>query len=631
MVSFSPHAINNAVAPTFIGRWFRLDGSGHPLERKGSKFLTELRAGTVTAAAMLYIISVNASILSDSGGPCVCEGTADDPICATNTAYAQCKNELNRDYVVATSAIALISTFLMGLLANMPLGLAPGLGVNAYFAYSQVGFNGTGPISYGEALAAVFLEGLIFFALTILGLRQWLARLIPRSITAAVGCGIGLFLTIIGLSSSGLNVISGGISTPLQLAGCRSEYADATTGFCDSHVLQDPRLWLGVFVGGVVTAFLLMYRVKGALLWPILLVAIISWPRPTAVTAFPHTELGDSNFEFFKKVVSARGFSLLGPKNVDWSAYANGKTWVAIISFLYVDLLDTTGTLVAMSKQAGLYDMRDGDFEGSSVAFLVDSACISASGLFFGTSPCTPFVESASGISEGGKTGLTAITTSFWFFISIFFAPLLSNIPAWATGSVLVIVGAMMMENASKINWDYVGDSIPAFIVLACIPFTYNISYGIIPALIVFMLLHNVPNFLGKISPRLLPHGWHDLKDPYDVVAMVRQQETHGGSRMLALLPPWMRKLISGNRRFWEMTPEEIERRLEGRQMTQATGDAAAELRQRERDGLRLMMGKHFRSREPPQSEYVLSEDPAHTYPPESHSPRGSDAKDSSV
>lgn len=135
--------------------------------------------------------------------------------------------------------------------------------VNAFFAYSQVGFNGTGPITYNEALAAVFLEGIIFLVLTILGLRQWLARLIPRSIAAAIGCGIGLFLTIIGLSSSGLNVISGGTSTPLQLAGCRAEYLNADTGFCDSHVLQDPRLWLGVFVGGVLTAVLLLYRVKG--------------------------------------------------------------------------------------------------------------------------------------------------------------------------------------------------------------------------------------------------------------------------------------------------------------------------------------------------------------------------------
>ncbi|WRT69331.1 uncharacterized protein IL334_006315 [Kwoniella shivajii] len=600
MVSFSPHRINEAVARSFIGRWFRLDGSGHPLARPGSKFLTELRAGTVTAAAMLYIISVNASILSDSGGPCVCESTADDPICVNNTDYNLCKNELSRDYVTATSAISLISTFFMGFLANMPLGLAPGLGVNAYFAYSQVGFNGTGPISYHEALAAVFLEGIIFFALTIFGLRQWVVRLIPRSITTAIGCGIGLFLTIIGLSSSGLNVITGGISTPLQLGGCSSEYADSVTGFCNSHVLQDPRMWLGIFVGGVLTAFLLLYRVKGALLWPILLVSIISWPRPTSVTAFPHDVLGDSNFAFFKNVVAARGFKLLGPKNVDWSAYANGKVWVALISFLYVDLLDTTGTMVAMSKQAGLYDARDGDFEGSSVAFLVDSSCIAASGLFFGTSPCTPFVESASGISEGGKTGLTAITTAFWFFISIFFAPILSNIPAWATGSVLIVVGAMMMENAVSINWDYIGDAIPAFIVIAVIPFTYNVAYGIIAGLIVFILLHNVPKLMGKLSPRLLPPGWHDLKDPYNATAGLKPANGTGTITPLALLPPWLRKLLKGERRFWAYTPEEMDRILEGRAMTKDSADAAARMRQEERDEMRKRMGDEVTTKEVP-------------------------------
>lgn len=128
-----------------------------------------------------------------------------------------------------------------------------------------------------------------------------------------------------------MNVISGGASTPLQLAGCKPEYLDAA-GQCTGHVLQDPRVWLGIIVGGVLTAFLLLYRVKGALLWPLLLVAIISWPRPTAVTAFPHTPIGDSNFDFFKGVVAARGFSLLGPSNVDWSAYGNGKVWVAIVS-----------------------------------------------------------------------------------------------------------------------------------------------------------------------------------------------------------------------------------------------------------------------------------------------------------
>jgi AGZA family xanthine/uracil permease-like MFS transporter len=225
----------------------------------------------------------------------------------------------------STSAISLTSTFLMGSLANLPLGLAPGLGVNAFFAYSQVGFNGTGIISYGQAL-------IIFFFLTILGLRQWMVRLLPRSIILAISAGIGLFLTIIGLSSSGLGIIAGSSATPLELAGCPVEYqSDLGTGACASHVLQNPTVWLGTLLGGLLTAILMQYKVKGALLYGIVLVSIVSWPRPTSVTQFPYTELGNDNFAFFKQVVSARGFSLLGPKNVDWSGYANGKVWVALV------------------------------------------------------------------------------------------------------------------------------------------------------------------------------------------------------------------------------------------------------------------------------------------------------------
>jgi AGZA family xanthine/uracil permease-like MFS transporter len=167
-----------------------------------------------------------------------------------------------------------------------------------------------------------------------------MVRLLPRSIVLAISAGIGLFLTIIGLSSSGLSVIAGAVSTPLELAGCPAEYqVEAGTGACASHVLQLPTVWLGVLLGGVVTAVLMQYRVKGALLYGIVLVSIVSWPRPTSVTQFPHTPLGDDNFAFFKQVVSVRRFALLGPKNVDWSAYSNGKVWIALISFLYVDLL----------------------------------------------------------------------------------------------------------------------------------------------------------------------------------------------------------------------------------------------------------------------------------------------------
>jgi AGZA family xanthine/uracil permease-like MFS transporter len=361
---------------------------------------------------------------------------------------------------------------------------------------------------------------LIFFALTVLGLRQWLARLIPRSIALAIGAGIGLFLTLIGLSSSGLNVVQGASSTPLSISGCPAQYINPDTGICDSHLLQDPRMWVGIFAGGIVTAFLLLYRVKGALLWPIFIVAIISWPRSTNVTTFPHTEIGDSNFDFFKNVVSARGFKLLGPKNVDWAGYKNGKVWIALVNqdislapsiptdphivFRSRSFTSTFWTppvlwLPCLSKPVSLTREM-----GTLRVVLLPSwwiphvlpcpACSSdlllalpsLVSLSTGThreqdtdlsSWCLK--ESASGIGEGGKTGLTAIATSFWFFISIFFAPILSNIPSWATGSVLIVVGAMMMENATKVNWDFIGDALPAFIVLSCIPFTctYHLPY----------------------------------------------------------------------------------------------------------------------------------------------------------
>ncbi|OCB91506.1 hypothetical protein A7U60_g1241 [Sanghuangporus baumii] len=242
---------------------------------------------------MAYIISVNASILADSGGTCVCPATSTD-LCASDAEYGLCLNELQRDLITATAAAACLASFLMGLFANIPVGLAPGLGLNAYFAYSIVGYHGSGNITFKEALAAVFLEGWIFFALSILGVRQWLARSMPHSLVMAVGAGIGMFIAFIGLSSSGLFVIGGDVTNLVGLGGCKSEdTVEGMTNFCESHVLQDPRTWLGIFVGGMLTVFLMLYRVRGSILIGIFLVAIISWPRDTAVTYFPRTDSGD--------------------------------------------------------------------------------------------------------------------------------------------------------------------------------------------------------------------------------------------------------------------------------------------------------------------------------------------------
>ncbi|KAI0739607.1 xanthine/uracil permease [Daedaleopsis nitida] len=499
--------LNAQVADSVVGRHFRLEGSGHPKEREGSRFFTEIRAGITTWAAMAYIISVNASILKDSGGTCECP--AGDG-CFTDPDYAACTAEVQRDIITTTAAISALASVLMGAFANLPIGMAPGLGLNAYLAYSVVGFHGTGFITYREAMAAVFLEGWIFLILSLLGLRQWLARIMPQSLVMAVGAGIGFFIAFIGLSSGGLFVIGGDTTNLVGLGGCNPEdYTDPTLAhYCNTRVLRSPTMWLGIFTGGILTIFLMLYRVKGALLIGIFLTSIISWPRHTAVTYFPDTEAGDEAFNFFKQVVTFWPLKHTG--NAISHNYGNGRVWYALITFLYVDILgdipDTTGTLYSMAKFAGLRDPVTLDFEGSTMAYCIDAFSISM-GALMGTSPVTAFIESATGIAEGGRTGITAIVTGFCFFICVFFAPIFASIPSWATGGALVIVGSLMIRNTREINWDYVGDAVPAFITILTIPLTYNIAYGVIAGLGTYIVINAPAWLIRKVTALGHPPG----------------------------------------------------------------------------------------------------------------------------
>lgn len=528
--------VNARVADSAVGRWFRLDGSGHPLSRPGSKFTTEIRAGLTTWASMAYIIGVNATIVADTGGTCVC-AAAD---CTTDSSYNACLGTLKRDLITATAAISCLSSILMGLLANLPVGMAPGLGLNAYFTYSVVGFHGTGMIPYRQALAAIFLEGLIFMTLSLLGIRQWLARLIPQSLVSAVGAGIGLFIAFVGLQSGGLNVIGGDTATLVGLGGCRPEdFIADLPNYCARRVLQNPTVWVGIFVGGIFTVFLMLYGVKGAILIGIVLTSIVSWPRNTSVTAFPHTPTGDASFEFFKKIVTFHPLELIG--NVIDFNYRNGKVWYALITFLYVDIFDCTGTLYSMAKFAGLRDPVTHDFEGSTVAYCVDGFCVSM-GALMGLSPVTAYVESATGITEGGKTGLTAITTGLAFFVSIFFAPIFASFPPWATGGALVIVGALMVRNVKEINWDYIGDGVPAFLTMLIIPLTYNIAYGLITGIVTYVLLNVFPWALRRASGNRV--------SPPDYGSSEKWEIPPGG-----LVPEWMTRVARGEWRLWR-TPE---------------------------------------------------------------------------
>ncbi|KAJ3007659.1 hypothetical protein HKX48_009000 [Thoreauomyces humboldtii] len=470
-------ALNRAVARSWVGRHFTLEGSGVKNERAGTRFTTELRAGLATFFAMAYILAVNAQIISDTGGPCVCTAVGGD--CTTDPAYLTCVGEVKQDLVVATAAVSAIACFLMGFAANMPLGLAPGLGLNAYFTYQVVGYHGSGKVPYRTALAAVFIEGVIFLILSAIGVRQLITKAIPASIKTASACGIGLFLAFIGLqSSAGIGLVGGDAATLVTLGGCPANQKDAD-GRCLSGTMTSPTLWVGI-LGFVIISLLMSFRVKGAILIGIVFISAISWFRNSAITYFPDTPTGDDMYATFKKVVSVPHIKHTAGV-MDFNLNSS-EVWVALITFLYVDILDTTGTLFSMANYAGMTD-ETGDFEGSYPAFLSDAAsCIV--GACLGSSPVTAFVESGAGLAEGGRTGLTAITVSFFFILSLFFSPIFASFPPWATGPALLVVGVLMLQTTvSHINWKYLPDAVPAFLTIAVMPLTYSISYGLIAGL----------------------------------------------------------------------------------------------------------------------------------------------------
>ncbi|KAI9026469.1 permease family-domain-containing protein [Phycomyces nitens] len=520
--------INNAVAHSFFGRYFQLEGSGARRERKGTRFLTEIRAGFTVFFAMAYIISVNSSIISESGGPCVCNGTPTDPTCDNDDDYMSCVYEVKLDMIMGTTVAAMIASTLIGVFANLPLGMAPGMGLNAYFTYTVVGYHGSGKVPYETALAAVFIEGFIFLFLSIFGVRQWLARVIPMSIKVAMGCGIGLYLCFIGLqSSAGIGLIGLDYSTLVTLGACPKEALDEH-GVCLWGRMTNPTTYMGI-IGLVIMSVLLLYRVRGAILIAIAFIAITSWPRVSQITYFPYTVQGDNQFNFFKKVVTVHPMKhILG--KFDFS-FDNKDIWIALITFLYVDILDTTGTMYSMARYGGFTD-KAGDFEHSTWAFICDACCVTI-GSCFGSSPCTAFVESGAGIAEGGRTGITAITVAFGFFISIFFAPIFASFPPWATGPALIVVGSMMTSSIRNINWDYPGDAIPAFITLAVMPLTYSVAYGIIGGILSYIVINGFVYIVDRLSGgRIKPD--YSAREDWWTAAFSR-----------SFVPLWIRFLIA--------------------------------------------------------------------------------------
>ncbi|KAJ8476394.1 hypothetical protein OPV22_020121 [Ensete ventricosum] len=482
-------ALNRAVAHSTVGRYFKL-------EVRKSSFTKELRAGAATFLTMVYIISVNAAILTDSGGPCTVQDCTPPagPGCKfdANPGYQSCLSRTKNDLVIATAVAAMVGSFAMGSFANLPLALAPGMGANAYFAYNMVGFHGSGRVPYETALAAVMLEGCLFLALSVLGLRSKLARLIPRSVRLASAVGIGLFLAFTGLQArEGVGLVGPSSSTLVTLAACTE--TDATTGECLGGTMHSPTFWLGA-VGFLIMAACLSWDVKGSMIYGIVFVTLVSWIRGTSVTVFPDTPPGNSTYGYFKKVVDFHIIKSTAGR-ISFSGFNRSEVWVAVITLLYVDVLDTTGSMYSMAEYGGFTD-DTGGFEGEYRAFIVDaSSTIVGSAL--GTTTVTTYLESTAGLREGGRTGLTAITVGFLFLVSLFFAPLFTNVPPWAVGPSLVLVGAMMMKMVKEIEWSETKEAVPAFLTMILMPLTYSIAYGIIAGMATYVALHASDYVMG--------------------------------------------------------------------------------------------------------------------------------------
>ena len=394
------------------------------LSLHGTTVRTELIAGLTTFITMAYIIFVNPNIMADAG---IDHGAA----------------------FVATCIAAALGCLLMGLYANWPVGLAPGMGLNAFFTYTVVGTMG---YSWQTALGAVFISGVLFMVLTLSRVREWLLNSIPVSLRHAMGAGVGLFLGVIGLKTSGIIVASP--ATLIKL-GSLHEAGPLLTALCFLMI-----------------AVLSYHRVFGAILISIVSVTLIGWG------------LG---------IVQYGGVFSLPPSlaptwmAMDVAGVFNVSMISVVLAFLFVHMFDTAGTLMGVAQRANLVN-ADGRIENLSRALKADSAS-SVFGAVVGVPPVTSYVESAAGVAAGGRTGLTAVTVGVLFVAAMFFAPLAGMIPAYATAGALIYVAMLMMGGMQHINWDEPTDCIPAIVTVIMMPLTFSVADGIALGFISFVAL----------------------------------------------------------------------------------------------------------------------------------------------
>lgn len=393
------------------------------LSENKTTFRTEVLAGVTTFLTMCYIIIVNPMILSETG--------------------------MDHGAVfVATCLAAAIGCLVMGIIANYPIALAPGMGLNAYFTYSVC--MGMG-VPWQTALAAVFMSGLIFIAISMFKIREAIVNAIPMSLKLAIGGGIGLFLALIALKNSGIIV-----DNPATLVGLGD--------------LKQPTVLLTLF-GFLMIVVLHHFKVRGAIIISILVLTAIS------------TFMGLSEFKGVVGEIPSIAPTFL---QMDFEGLFTASLVGVIFVFFLVDLFDSTGTLVGVAHRAGL--LQDGKLPRLKKALFADSTAIVA-GAALGTSSTTPYIESSAGVAAGGRTGLTAVVVGVLFILCLFLAPLAQSVPGFATAPALLFVGVLMIQGITHIEWDDITEAVPAFLTIVFMPFAYSIADGIAMGFISYALI----------------------------------------------------------------------------------------------------------------------------------------------
>ncbi|MBD1937948.1 NCS2 family permease [Microcoleus sp. FACHB-68] len=417
-------------------------------------FRTEVLAGVTTFMTMAYILAVNPGILS-------------------NAIFLRQPGDLLGELVIATAISSAIGTLAMALIANYPFALAPGMGLNAFFAFSVVLKLG---ISWRVALTAVLIEGLIVIALTLSNIRSQILTAIPECLKQSTAAGIGLFLAYIALAG---DPVTGGAGIIV---------ADPVTKTALGNFNQPQTLM--AIAGIAIASALVARRINGALLWAILATALLGWilgvsPWPNGIVALPQMPV-----------------DLMGQAIIGLSGLTQSNFWDVLavtFVFFFVDLFDTIGTLAGVGIQAGYID-QNGELPRSKEALLAD-ALGTTIGAVLGTSCVTTYIESAAGVSEGGRTGFTAVIVAALFALSVFFIPLLSAIPAYATTPALLIVGVLMAGNVRGIRWDDPAESIPSFLTILIMPLAFSIAEGLAIGFITYPLLKTFQGKAHEVKP----------------------------------------------------------------------------------------------------------------------------------